>query len=386
MGAEFALRHERMARARALHQVLEEGARLLRRGGGGKPGAHPARGIRREGKLRHEQQVARGGGEIEVHALRGVGENAVAEHALGEALRIGGAIACPHGDERHDAGAAAGLSAAQAVWIGLAAAAVAVVLRMMFVAPLVGALRRDAARAVSAKPELEKMQSRVADRELLGRFSPRRVEHIGQRVTRLLADIDFMVAESFGWRGGVVLAWSGMRGVVTVAAAESLPDDTPYRPQLVLIAFVVAATTLLAQGLTLPRVIRVLKISGDDAAADRAEYRELLTDLTGTARAILDDPDLSLPDGSPYPAAVLDRVRQDALVPSGSAVPDAEGDADPRDQYRQLMLQLLAAERARLLAARSAGTYTSRTLTRAQRAMDLMEATLQQIPDLAEPG
>jgi monovalent cation/hydrogen antiporter len=283
-----------------------------------------------------------------------------------------------------DQDAAAGLSAVQAVWIGLAAAAVAVVLRMMFVAPLVGVLRRDAARAVSARPELEKMQSRVADPELLGRFSARRVEHIGQRITRLLADVDFLVAEGFGWRGGVVLAWSGMRGVVTVAAAQSLPDDTPYRPQLVLIAFVVAATTLLVQGLTLPRVIRALKISGDDATADRAEYRELITDLTETARAVLDDPDLCLPDGSPYPAAVLDRARQDALVPS--AVPDADGDADPRDQYRQLMLQLLAAERAQLLAARSAGTYTSRTLTRAQRAMDLLEATLQQIPDLAEPG
>jgi CPA1 family monovalent cation:H+ antiporter len=286
-----------------------------------------------------------------------------------------------------DQDAAAGLSAAQALWIGLAAAAVAVVLRMMFVAPLVGVLRRDAARAVSARPELEKMQSRVADPELLGRFSARRVEHIGQRITRLLADVDFLVAEGFGWRGGVVLAWSGMRGVVTVAAAQSLPDDTPYRPQLVLIAFVVAATTLLVQGLTLPRVIRALKISGDDATADRAEYRELITDLTETARAVLDDPDLCLPDGSPYPAAVLDRARQDALVPP--AVPDAEGDANdfnPREQYRQLMLQILAAERAHLLAARSAGTYTSRTLTRAQRAMDLLEATLQQIPDLAEPG
>ncbi len=288
-----------------------------------------------------------------------------------------------------DADDAVGLSAAQAVWIGLAAAAVAVVLRMMFVAPLVGVLRRDAARAVSAKPELEKMQSRVADPELLGRFSARRVEHIGQRITRLLADVDFLVAEGFGWRGGVVLAWSGMRGVVTVAAAQSLPDDTPYRPQLVLIAFVVAATTLLVQGLTLPRVIRALKISGDDATADRAEYHELVTDLTETARTVLDDPDLCLPDGSPYPAAVLDRARQDALVPGSSAVPDAEGDANdfnPREQYRQLMLQVLAAERVRLLAVRSAGTYTSRTLTRAQRAMDLMEATLQQIPDLAEPG
>ena len=46
------------------------------------------------------------------------------------------------------------------------------------------------------------------------------------------------------------------------------------------------------------------------------------------------------------------------------------------------MLQVLAAERSELLAARSAGAYTSRTLTRAQRALDLTEATLQQIPDL----
>jgi CPA1 family monovalent cation:H+ antiporter len=49
------------------------------------------------------------------------------------------------------------------------------------------------------------------------------------------------------------------------------------------------------------------------------------------------------------------------------------------------MLQIVEAERAGLLAARSAGSYTSRTLTRAQRALDLQEATLQQIPDLADP-
>ena len=48
------------------------------------------------------------------------------------------------------------------------------------------------------------------------------------------------------------------------------------------------------------------------------------------------------------------------------------------------MLRILAAERAELLAARAAGRYRSRTLSRAQRALDLMEATLQQIPDLAD--
>jgi len=290
-----------------------------------------------------------------------------------------------------DQDAAAGLSAVQAVWIGLAGAAVAVVLRMMFVAPLVGALRRDAARAASVKPELQKMQSRVTDSELSNRVGPRRVEHALQRIARQLADMDFFVAESFGWRGGIVLAWSGMRGVVTVAAAQSLPDSTPYRPQVVLIAFVVAGTTLLAQGLTLPRVIRILKISGDDPVADRAEYGQLITELSGTAMAILDDPALSQPDGHPYPGAVLDRVRDETLSrgSAGSSAADTPtadtptaDSGEPREQYRRLMLQILAAERSDLLAARSAGAYTSRTLTRAQRVLDLTEAALQQIPEL----
>jgi monovalent cation/hydrogen antiporter len=182
-----------------------------------------------------------------------------------------------------------------------------------------------------------------------------------------------------------VLAWSGMRGVVTVAAAQSLPEDTPFRPQVVLIAFVVAGTTLLAQGLTLPRVIRLLKLPGDDAAADRAEYRELVTELSVKAAAILDDPDLAGPGGRPYPEAVLSRAREESLRQDGAAGPDTAASLDLRQQYRYLMLQVLAAERAELLVARSVGRYSSRTLGRAQQALDLMEATLQQVPDLAGP-
>jgi hypothetical protein len=77
---------------------------------------------------------------------------------------------------------------------------------------------------------------------------------------------------------------------------------------------------------------------------------------------------------------------QDAAagLSAGQAVGIGLAAASPRDQYRHLMLRVLAAERAGLLAARSAGRYRSRTLTRAQRALDLMEATLQQIPDLAD--
>jgi CPA1 family monovalent cation:H+ antiporter len=286
-----------------------------------------------------------------------------------------------------DQDSAAGLHPLQAVWIGLVAAVVAVGLRMLFVAPMVAALRRDARRAATYKPQLEKMQARASDPALAHRFSAERLERLGHRIVRTLSDLDFLVAEGFGWRGGVVLAWSGMRGVVTVAAAQSLPEDTPFRPQVVLIAFVVAGTTLLAQGLTLPRVIRLLKLPGDDAAADRAEYRDLVTELSVKAAAILDDPDLTGPDGRPYPAAVLSRAREESLRQDGPA--EAQSTAaslDLRQQYRYLMLQVLAAERAELLVARSVGRYSSRTLSQAQRALDLMEATLQQVPDLAGPS
>ncbi len=120
-------------------------------------------------------------------------------------------------------------------------------------------------------------------------------------------------------------------------------------------------------------------------AADRAEYADLLADLAVQGGIVLDDPGLARPDGRPYDGDVLDRVREAALARASFAEVTEPDTVSPRDQYRNLMLRILAAERAELLVARSAGRYRSRTLTRAQRALDLMEATLQQIPDLADP-
>jgi CPA1 family monovalent cation:H+ antiporter len=280
-----------------------------------------------------------------------------------------------------------GISVAEAVWIGLAACGAAVVLRMAFTAPLVAALRHDARQAAASRPQLEQMQSKVADPDdpdLGGRrFSSRRLERLMLRITRRLGDIDFFEAENFGWRGGVVLAWSGMRGVVTVAAAETLPEDTPLRPQVILIAFVVAGTTLLAQGLSLPWVIRSLRIPGDDPAADRSEYGRLVGELSAKAAEALEDPGLTLPDGSRYDDDVLTRVHDAVKSRITFTEPDDEGRSiNPRDQYRELMLAVIAAERVGLLAARDEGRYSSRTLGRAQRALDVMEANLTQIPGL----
>lgn len=67
-----------------------------------------------------------------------------------------------------------------------------------------------------------------------------------------------------------VVAWAGMRGVVSLAAAFAVPMTTlsgapfPGRPQLVFLTFVVVIGTLLLHGLTLPWLIRRLGVQGDE--------------------------------------------------------------------------------------------------------------------------
>ncbi|RJL35483.1 cation:proton antiporter [Bailinhaonella thermotolerans] len=269
--------------------------------------------------------------------------------------------------------AAAGLSAAHGVAIGLAASLLAIVARVLFVVPLVSLVRRNAARAASVEEFLRRARDRVSEADLRRR-APRRTRHILRRLTRLEGDVAFMVAENFGWRGGAVLAWSGMRGAITVAAAQTLPEDTPYRPQLLLIAFVVALTTLLLQGLTLPAVIRILRVPGDDPEADRADYVALLGDLNARARGVLDD--AARPDGTPYPPGIVERVRSDWVRTPPSEPPPADS-PDPRELYRELSARYLQAQQTELLAIRATGAYNSRILTHAQRALDRALAQLQ---------
>ncbi|RZK46808.1 MAG: Na+/H+ antiporter [Pedobacter sp.] len=70
-----------------------------------------------------------------------------------------------------------------------------------------------------------------------------------------------------GWKGPLVFGWAGMRGVVSLAAALSIPlltdakEAFPQRHLILFITFVVILLTLVVQGLTLPWLIKWLKIS-----------------------------------------------------------------------------------------------------------------------------
>ena len=108
--------------------------------------------------------------------------------------------------------------------------------------------------------------------------SPAQSERFRAMMRRRVADIDYYLDEALGWREGTIVVWAGMRGVVTLAAAQTLPADTPSRAMLVLIAFVVAVGSLLVQGGTLPWLVRWLLPVRDpgDTAAERRELKQVM--------------------------------------------------------------------------------------------------------------
>ena len=185
-----------------------------------------------------------------------------------------------------------------------------------------------------------------------------------------------------GWRDGIVLTWAGMRGVVTLAAAQSLPQGTPYRAQLVLIAFVVAIVSLLAQGGTLPWIIRLTGVRGTDAAADTRELASLLDEIGEAADRAIDDADIDLPEGQSVDPEVVQRIRDDIGVLAESmweraAIREGRRPVGPHAQYGLLLHIAIDAQREALLEARSKGAYPSRVLGRAQALLDQEEARLE---------
>jgi Na+/H+ antiporter len=63
---------------------------------------------------------------------------------------------------------------------------------------------------------------------------------------------------------GLIISWSGMRGIVSLAAAMAIPSGFPYRDLIVLTAFAVVLGTLVIQGLTLKPLLRTLHLHDDD--------------------------------------------------------------------------------------------------------------------------
>jgi Na+/H+ antiporter len=177
------------------------------------------------------------------------------------------------------------------------------------------------------------------------------------------------------WRYSAVIAWAGMRGVVTLAAAFILPTDTPQRAVLVLAAFVVVAGTLVIQGLTLPGLVRRLRLPPPDPAEDALQEAAVLNDMTHVALARLDE--IRRPEDPPE---IIDRLR-DRLRDRTDSAWEQLGRRSalaetPSDAYRRLRFQLLQVEREQALRARDSGTADDVVLRRVMERLDIEESML----------
>ncbi len=281
-------------------------------------------------------------------------------------------------DEVHEAD----LGVGTAVAYGILTLVVLTLILIGFLVPLLLGLRRHeehvAARTRRVRRGLERLRRERGDDR------PSRRERAAARILRRRrADLQALRSQGLGWRGGLVLGWAGMRGVVTLAAAQSLPSGTPYRAQLVLIAFTVAIVSLLVNGGTLPAVIRLSGIRGSDAVEDQRQLALLDSELAEAGIRAVDEGVRQLPEGTTVDDGVVERVRRDTALKAewvteraDAMAADDDAPLSPRAAYLMLRRHVLDAERAALLEARGTGEHPSRVLARAQRMLDQEEARL----------
>ena len=263
-------------------------------------------------------------------------------------------------------------SVSTTVAAGVLCAFLVLAVRAAFVSFSVWGLARRARRESAMRERLADAQRRVdrgevrpppgrpgADDEETARRQRHRIGRMNQRIRQGLADLDYLAAERFGWREGVVLVWAGMRGAVTVAAAQSLPRDVPARSFLELTAYVVAGGTLLVQGGTLGRVARALHLDERANVDPGPERMALHRERAAAAERRLESPDLRDPHEQPYSPDLLARMRLHSRPADGS---EDESDTGGPADYAALRLDLIEAQRAQLLELRDVGAYSSATM------------------------
>ncbi|MEO6019136.1 MAG: Na+/H+ antiporter [Knoellia sp.] len=174
--------------------------------------------------------------------------------------------------------------------------------------------------------------------------------------------------------GIAVASWAGMRGVVTLAAALTLPVTTPQRPTLVLIALIVTVGTLALQSSTLPALARALGVRGPDPRQDALQEATVVQAATGAGlRSLEEEPDLD--------PVVAQQLRENAEIRVnriwerlGTLGP---GEAEPpTETRRRLRLVMLEAERRELVRIRDEDAVDHEILSSVMNQLDAEEAAL----------
>src|SRR5215208_3093631 len=189
-------------------------------------------------------------------------------------------------------------------------------------------------------------------------------------------------ARRVGARWRLVMAWSGMRGAVSLAVALALPLTTdagggfPERDLIVFLTFAVIFFTLVVQGLSLPALIRRLGVSDGGADADE----EVRARLVATKAAIAQLDALAGEEWTREETVermrALYEYRKRRFAARTGKIED-EGYEDRSLAYQQMVQTVLAAQRDALIQLRRDGELSNEIMNRVFRELDLEESRLE---------
>lgn len=181
-------------------------------------------------------------------------------------------------------------------------------------------------------------------------------------------------------RESIVLSWAGMRGVVSLAAALALPvslagDTLPARDAIIVITFTVILVTLVGQGLTLPLVIRAVRLGGDaDEGHEESHARQ---ELIEEALGRIDEMERKWPGHQP----LIDQLRTTYRhrAEHEEQLHEAPGNEAEQElvEHRAIRREVIDAQRDALAAMRDRGAIDDDVLRDIERDLDLEEIRME---------
>lgn len=175
----------------------------------------------------------------------------------------------------------------------------------------------------------------------------------------------------------LVSSWAGMRGVVTLAAVLTLPERTPYRSLLVLVALVVTVGSLVVQGLSLPWLARALGVRGPDPRADALQEAIVMQSAVGAGlRAADADPSIGPDTRHLLHERGTDRVNRVWERLGTGAGSAGEPGLTPSEAWREGRMVALTAEREEILRIRDEGQVDTEVLNDVLATLDVEETAL----------
>ncbi|MFD5051733.1 Na+/H+ antiporter [Streptomyces tendae] len=185
------------------------------------------------------------------------------------------------------------------------------------------------------------------------------------------------------WKGPFVIGWAGMRGVVSLAIAFSIPltvhggEPFPERNLILFLTFTTVIGTLVVQGVSLPPLIRLLKFPAHDVQAETLAEANAQAQASRVAELRLDE--LLADERNALPAPLADRLRM-VLERRRNAVWERLGQVNSvtgetvDDTYRRLSREMISAEREVFVRLRDGRYIDDEMLRTLLRRLDLEEA------------